>query len=201
MAVGVDRGARADLHARRPRRARPTAPPRLLGRHAQGVPARRRPVPRCRHSHRGGAVQARDRAGLHPALPRRQLGRDRRRARDRADEDDDLAARRGQGRRVRRRLQRPLLRLPRAPRRALGPRPAPADLREGPRRPGRPLGAVAARPGAARPLPRGLPASGLRADADRLSGQSRHAGPDRPGMSRRCTPAARRGSRAPPACR
>ena len=66
----VDRRARADLHARRLRRARTPAPPRVLGRHARGVPARRRPVPRQRHPHRGGAVQARDRAGLLPLRDR-----------------------------------------------------------------------------------------------------------------------------------
>ena len=48
------------------RRARPPAPPRVLGRHARGVPARGRHLPRQRRPHRGGAVQARDRAGLLP---------------------------------------------------------------------------------------------------------------------------------------
>ena len=45
-----DRGPRADLHAGRARRPRPPAPPRVLGRHARGVPARRRHLPRRRRS-------------------------------------------------------------------------------------------------------------------------------------------------------
>ncbi len=56
-----DRRPRADLLARRARRQRPPAPPRVLGRHARGVPARRRHLPRRRHPDRGRAVQARDR--------------------------------------------------------------------------------------------------------------------------------------------
>jgi hypothetical protein len=53
-------------------------------------------------------------------FPRRLLGRCRRRPRDLADEDDDHAACRGRGRRMRRRLHRPLLRLRRTPRWAWG---------------------------------------------------------------------------------
>ncbi len=82
----------------------------------------------------------------HPPLPRRipiDLAGD---PRDRPDEDDDLPARRGARRRVRRRLHRALLRLPRAARRPLGHRPAPADLREGPPRPGRSRRDADARP-------------------------------------------------------
>ena len=48
------------------RRPRPTPPPRVLGRHARGVPPRRRPVRRQRRPHRGGAVEARRRAGVLP---------------------------------------------------------------------------------------------------------------------------------------
>ena len=48
------------------RRARPPAPPRVLGRHARGVPARRRPVRRQRRPDRGRAVEARRRAGVLP---------------------------------------------------------------------------------------------------------------------------------------
>ena len=64
--------------------------------------------------------------------------RRRRQPRDRADQDDDLAARAGRGRDLRRGLHRPLLRFLREARRPLGPGAAPADLREGPARPGRP---------------------------------------------------------------
>ena len=66
----VDRRPRADLHARRARRPRPPAPPRVLGRHARGVPARRRHLARRRDRDRGRAVQARDRAGLLPLRDR-----------------------------------------------------------------------------------------------------------------------------------
>ena len=55
-----------DLHARRARRPRPPAPPRVLGRHARGVPARGRHLARRRDRDRGRAVQARDRAGVLP---------------------------------------------------------------------------------------------------------------------------------------
>ena len=114
LAVGVDRRARADLHARRLRRARAPAPPRLLGRHARGVPARRRPLPRQRHPHRGGAVQARDRAGLLPLRDRarrqphrghdRRLLRLRPRAADRRVERGRARAGPGLGRADRREL-------------------------------------------------------------------------------------------------
>ena len=60
-------------------------------------------------------------------------------ARGLAGQDDDHPARAGRGRRVRRRLHRPLLRLPRAERRPVGNRPAPADLRIRPDHPGRPV--------------------------------------------------------------
>ena len=62
----LDRRARADLRRRPLRRPRPPAPPRLLGRHARGVPARRRPVRRQRRPDRGRAVEARRRPGLLP---------------------------------------------------------------------------------------------------------------------------------------
>ena len=76
----------------------------------------------------------------HPPLPRRDLDRSRRRPRDRPDEDDDLAARRSRASQCDvvctgrfydflERRDGPL-----------GDRAAPADLREGPRRPGRPGG-------------------------------------------------------------
>ena len=103
----------------------------------------------------------------HPAFPRRQLGRHRRRPRHLADQDDDLAARARARRAVRRGLHRPLLRLLREARRALGHRAAPADLREGPHGPGRSRRAADARSGAARPLSRGL--SPPRLSADRRS--------------------------------
>ena len=70
MAERDDRRPRAHLHEGRLRRPRPAAPPRVLGRHARGVPARGRPLPRPRHPHRGRAVQARDRAGLLPLRDR-----------------------------------------------------------------------------------------------------------------------------------
>ena len=99
--------------------------------------------------------------------------------RDRADQDDDLAARR--------RCTASLCDVVCTgrfydflnARRPLGHRAAPADLREGPDRPGRPGARAGARSGAARPVSRGLPAPGLPPDADRLQGQARHAGPDR----------------------
>ena len=82
------------------RRPRPPAPPRLLGRHARGVPARGRPVRRQRDPDRGGTVQARRRPGLLPL---------RLRARRQPDRGDD----------------RRLLRLrPRPPSRSPGPRPS-----------------------------------------------------------------------------
>ena len=66
-----------------------------------------------------------------PALPRRLVDRRQRQTRHRADQDDDLPARADRGRGLRRRLHRPLLRLPRKAQRPLGPRAAPADLRDG----------------------------------------------------------------------
>ena len=65
-----DRGPRADLRRGRARPAGPAAPPRVLGRHARGGAARRRPVPRQRRADRGGAVEARDRPGLLPVRVR-----------------------------------------------------------------------------------------------------------------------------------
>ena len=63
-----------------------------------------------------------------------------RRSRDRANQDDDFAARAGRGRDLRRGLHRPLLRFLREARRPLGIGAAPADLREGPARSGRSIG-------------------------------------------------------------
>ena len=45
---------------------RPAPPPRVLGRHARGVPARGRHLRRRGRPHRGGALEARGRAGLLP---------------------------------------------------------------------------------------------------------------------------------------
>ena len=61
-----------------------------------------------------------------------------------------------------------------------------------------PAAQLRARPGAARPLPRGLPSPRLRADADRLRGQARHARPDGAG-GRRALRARRRLARRVPA--
>ena len=52
------------------RRQRPPPPPRVLGRHARGVPARRRRLRRRRCPDRGRAVEARGRAGLLPVRVR-----------------------------------------------------------------------------------------------------------------------------------
>ena len=49
---------------------RPAAPPRVLGRHARGVPARGRPLRRRGRPDRGGAVEARGRTGLLPVRVR-----------------------------------------------------------------------------------------------------------------------------------
>ena len=62
---------------RRPRRRRPPAPPRVLGRHARGVPARGGHLPRRRRPHRGGAVQARRRRRLLPLRLRARRQPDR----------------------------------------------------------------------------------------------------------------------------
>ena len=66
----LDRRARADLRRGRVRRARPPAPPRVLGRHPRGVPARRGHLRRRRRPDRGRPVEARRRAGLLPLRPR-----------------------------------------------------------------------------------------------------------------------------------
>ena len=78
------------------------------------------------------------RGRLDPALPRRPLRRPRG---DRAIAQTKMTISQRTTvarRRVRRRLHRPLLRLPRKAGRALGRRAAPAHLREGPHRPARP---------------------------------------------------------------
>ena len=77
VAEPFDRGARADLRRRRVRRQRPASPPRVLGRHARGVPARRGPFRGQRDPHRGGALEARDRPGVLPVRLRagREPGR------------------------------------------------------------------------------------------------------------------------------
>ena len=62
----------------------------------------------------------------------------------------------------------------------MGHRPPPADLREGPDRPGRSRRDPPPRPAGARRAARRLPPPRLHAGADRLQGQARHAGPDRP---------------------
>ena len=64
VAEPLDRGARADLRRRRLRGQRPSSPPCVLGRHARGVPARRRPFRGQRDLHRGRALEARDRPGV-----------------------------------------------------------------------------------------------------------------------------------------
>ena len=73
----------------------------------------------------------------HPPRPRRHLGRRRGRSGDRPDANGDPPARRRRRSGLRRRVHRPVLRLPRTPRVALGVGAAPADLREGPPRPDR----------------------------------------------------------------
>ena len=77
LAEPLDRRTRADLRRRRVRGDRTTAPPRLLGRHARGVPARRRHLRRRRRPDRGGAVEARGRAGLLPLRVRARREPDR----------------------------------------------------------------------------------------------------------------------------
>ena len=124
-----------------------------------------------------------------PPLPRRHT---RSIAGDRAISQTKMtisAAGRGRRRRMRRRLHGPLLRLPRAARRALGARAAPADLREGPARPGRSRGRSELDARAARRFPSRLPPPRLRADADRVRRQARHAGPGRSGRRARSTAA------------
>src|SRR6185437_10672791 len=123
-----------------------------------------------------------------------------------ADEDDDLPARRARRRQRRRRLHRALLRLPRTARRPLGNRAAPADLREGPARPGRPVRQGQARRRAAVAVPRRLPPPRIRAERGRLRRQARHARargtrgraalPARRGLARRRTAA--RAAKNPP---
>ena len=82
----------------------------------------------------------------HHAHARRHGDRHQGQARDRADQDDDLAARAGRGRDLRRGLHRPLLRLPGKAQRHMGHCAAPPRLRERPARPGRSVGQVDARP-------------------------------------------------------
>src|SRR4051794_34051489 len=60
----------------------------------------------------------------------------------------------------------------------MGHRPPPADLREGPDRPGRPGRDTSARPESPCRAPGRLPPPRLHAGADRLQGQARHARPD-----------------------
>ena len=56
---------------------RSAPPPRVLGRHARGVPARGRPLRRRGRPDRGGAVEARGRAGLLPVRVRARRQPDR----------------------------------------------------------------------------------------------------------------------------
>ena len=97
---------------------------------------------------------------------------------------------------VRRGLHRSVLRLPRAARRAVGDRAAPADLREGSPRSGRPRGHGLARSGFARRLPGRVPPPRVRADTDRIRRQARHARPGRSRRRARSTAAAPSGSPA-----
>ncbi len=70
LAQPHDRRPRADLRQGRARGRRPPPPPRVLGRHPRGVPARRRHLPRRRRPHRGGALPPRGRRRLLPLLVR-----------------------------------------------------------------------------------------------------------------------------------
>ena len=70
LAEPHDRRPRADLRRGRARGGRAPAPPRVLGRHARGVPAGGRHLPRQRRPHRGRAVAPRGRRGLLPLLVR-----------------------------------------------------------------------------------------------------------------------------------
>ena len=86
---------------------------------------RRRPDDGDLDAGHGRRVHRNEQGGLgegrqHPALPRRAVGRRRRRPRDLPDEDDDLAAGGGRRGRGRRGLHRAVLRLPREARRAAG---------------------------------------------------------------------------------
>ncbi len=117
-------------------------------------------------------------------------------ARHRADQDDDQPARDGAWRRGRRAVHRPLLRFPREARRQVGPRAAPALLREGPDGPGRSRRDAEARSAAARTSSRSATATSpicRRRSATRSRRTCRASSAPTPTRS---TPRARAGSKA-----
>ena len=187
--AGGRRACDARPRRRPPRPARDPRARRALGRLARrrrlgAVPhrlARRRPHDGDLDTGDGGRVHRDEQGGVgdgrpDPPRPRRAVRGRGREPGDLPGQDGDPPARGGRRRRGRRHVQRALLRLPGEAGRPLGARAAPADLRARPDGPGRPCRAPRARSRPAGPVPRGIPAPRVPADAGRLRGEARHAG-------------------------